>query len=49
MRIVHTILMGIVLGSLLFCVSCCCAGGIDDEEIDLNLPGEHNEGTGGDA
>jgi hypothetical protein len=49
MRIVHNILMGIVLGSLLFCVSCCCAGGVDDDEIDLNLPGEHNEGAGGDA
>lgn len=49
MRLVHNILMGIVLGSLLFCVSCCCAGGLDDDDIDLRIPDTHNEGAGGDA
>ena len=49
MRTLHSILMGIVLTSLVFCVSCCCAGGVDDDEIDLNLPGVHNEGFGEDT
>jgi len=49
MRVIHNILLGIVLASLLFAASCCCAGGLDDEDIDLNLPGEHNEGGGGDV
>jgi hypothetical protein len=47
MRVFHNILMGIVLGSMLFLMGCCCAGDTDDEDIDLNLP--HNEGTGGDV
>lgn len=49
MRIVHSILLGIVLASLVFVISCCCAGGLNDDNIDLNLPGQHNEGGGGDA
>ena len=47
MRIIHNILMGIVLASLLFAASCCCGSGIDDDDIDLNLP--HSEGGGGDT
>jgi len=49
MRIVHNILMGIALASLLFSIGCCCTGGLDDDDIDQNLPGTHNEGTGGDV
>jgi len=49
MRLVHNILMGIALVSLLFSIGCCCAGGLDDDDIDQNLPGQHNEGTGGDV
>jgi hypothetical protein len=50
MRILDKVLMGIVLASMIFiAASCCCTGGLDDDNIDLNLPGEHNEGTGGDA
>lgn len=49
MRIVHNILMGIALVSLLFSIGCCCTGGLDDDDIDLNLDAPHNEGTGGDV
>lgn len=49
MRLVHNILMGVALLSLLFSIGCCCAGGLDDDEIDIIGPGQHNEGTGGDV
>jgi hypothetical protein len=49
MRIVHNILMGVAILSLLLSISCCCTGGLDDDNINLNLPGQHNEGTGGDV
>jgi len=49
MRIVHNILMGIALVSLLFSIGCCCTGGLDDDDIDLNLDAPHNEGGGGDV
>lgn len=47
MRILHNILLGVVLAALVFSISCCCTGGLDDDENPLNLPGQHNEGTGG--
>jgi hypothetical protein len=44
MRVFHNIIMGIVLAVLVFSVSCCCTGGLDN----TNIPGNwHNEGTGG--
>jgi hypothetical protein len=49
MRIVHNILMGIALASLLISIGCCCTGGLDDDEIDIISPGLHNEGGGGDV
>jgi hypothetical protein len=47
MRIIHSILMGIVLASMLLAASCCCSGGVldDDPPPDFN-PGVHNEGGG---
>ena len=49
MRIIERLLMGLVMLGLLFSMaSCCCAGGSDDiDDDDLNLPGTHDEGTGG--
>jgi len=38
MRIIHNILMGIALMSLVFAMGCCCTGGLDDDEIDPGLP-----------
>lgn len=52
MRIVHAVLPAFVLASLIFTISCCCFGGLgDDEIIDYaGGPGNwHNEGYGGDA
>ena len=49
MRIVHNILMGVALLSLLFSIGCCCTGGLDDDDIDQGLGIPHNEGTGGDV
>ncbi len=43
MRLIHNILMGIVLAALVFSVSCCCTGGLDDDNINQNLP--HDQGT----
>jgi len=47
MRILHNILMGIVLASMLFAFGCCCAGDAldDDYPPDYN-PTAHNEGGG---
>jgi hypothetical protein len=42
MRLIHNILMGIVLAALVFSVSCCCTGGLDDDNINQNLP--HDQG-----
>lgn len=44
MRILNSVLMGVVLAALLFSVSCCCTGGLDDDDINQNLP--HDQGTG---
>lgn len=50
MRIVHNILMGVAILSLLLSISCCCTGGLDDDQIPLNQgTPQHNEGTGGDV
>jgi hypothetical protein len=54
MRIIETVVKGLlVLGLTLSIASCCCTGGVDDDysgspdDTDLNLPGQHDEGTGG--
>ena len=48
MRILHNILMGIVLASMLFAFGCCCAGdALDDEYPPDYNPTAHNEGGGG--
>lgn len=38
MRIVHNILLGIAMLSLVLAMGCCCTGGLDDDEIDPGLP-----------
>jgi hypothetical protein len=46
MRLFEKVLLGIVLASTLFVFAgCCCTGGLDDEDLTLNLP--HDEGGGG--
>ena len=49
MRTFAKVLVGIVLASMLFAASCCCTGGLDDDHINQNLPGTHNEGGGGEV
>ena len=40
---------GLFLLILGIAVSCCCAGNLDDDSIDLGITGDHNDdGTGGD-
>lgn len=43
MRVFHNIMMGIVLAALVFSVSCCCTGGLDNTDLPLNGP--HDQGT----
>jgi hypothetical protein len=52
MKVLDSILKGIAVSVLMLALaSCCCTGGTDDDPIDtdINGPGQHNEGVGGDA
>lgn len=48
MRFVSNLLIGLALTMLVYAAGCCCTGGLDDDNIDLNLPhdqgGAHDQG-----
>jgi hypothetical protein len=48
MRLTTFLFKALVLGVLVFSVSCCCTGGLDNTDIPMNIHNEgHAEGGGG--
>jgi hypothetical protein len=48
MRLINNLLIGLAFCVLVYTASCCCTGGLDDDNIDQNLPhdqgGTHDQG-----
>jgi hypothetical protein len=49
MLALRNLLIGLVFASLVLAAGCCCTGGLDDDQINQNLPhdqgGTHDQGV----